>query len=66
LAVSAGQSFEMPSQRSATSHSPVAARQTAVLFVSDGHPALAPVQLSATSHTPAAGRQTTPALPAGC
>src|SRR5204863_2422589 len=56
LKVSAGQSFEAPSQLSATSQSPAAGRQTAVLFASAGQVAPLPVQNSATSQTPAAAR----------
>src|SRR5207249_3978938 len=47
-----------PSQLSATSHDPVAGRQTAVLFWSGGQSLLAPSQLSARSQAPAAGRHT--------
>src|SRR5579884_1760319 len=57
---SAGQSSWMPSQVSATSQGPLAARQTPVLLVSAGQAGLVPVQTSATSHGPAAGRQTVP------
>src|SRR5207249_5367912 len=51
-----------PSQLSATSQSPAAARQTAMLLASGGHAALAPSQVSATSQSPAAARQTVPLL----
>jgi len=47
-----------PSQLSVASHTPFAARQTAVLFASAGHAPFTPSQKSATSHTPAAGRHT--------
>src|SRR4029453_8982640 len=53
---SAGQLLLGPSQLSAASHTPVAARQTAMLFASAGQVALMPEQFSATSHTPAEGR----------
>jgi hypothetical protein len=55
---SVGQASPLPSQVSATSQTPAAERQTAVLFASVGHAALAPSQDSATSHAPAAERQT--------
>ena len=48
----------VPSQLSATSQSPCAERQTAVLFASAGHVAFVPVQFSATSQVPADARQT--------
>ena len=48
----------LPSQLSATSQSPCAERQTAVLFASAGHAALVPVQFSAASQLPAEDRQT--------
>src|SRR5207253_3567702 len=48
-----------PSQLSAASQAPTAARQTAVLFASAGQVALVPVQVSARSQTPAAARHTT-------
>src|SRR5207249_7354281 len=53
---SAGQSLVTPSQVSATSQSPAARRQTAVLFASAGQLAPLPVQNSATSQIPAAAR----------
>ena len=56
LKPSAGQSLETPSQLSATSQPPAAARQTAVLFASSGQRPLVPVQNSAASQAPAAGR----------
>src|SRR5439155_476986 len=55
----AGQSLFTPSQFSATSQTPAAARQTAVLLASAGQAALLPVQCSATSQTPAAARHST-------
>src|SRR5205807_1759778 len=55
---SAGQVLETPSQLSATSQTPVAARQTAVLFWSAGQSLPTPSQLSGTSQGPAAARQT--------
>src|SRR5438552_1131276 len=57
---SVGQAVLTPSQLSATSHSPAAARQTvpAVLMTSGGQVALDPVQFSAASHTSTAARQT--------
>src|SRR5438094_3459481 len=55
---SAGQSSLMPSQCSATSQGPAAARHSAVLLASAGQAALAPVQFSAGSQAPAEGRQT--------
>jgi len=51
-----------PSQLSATSHGPAAARHSAVLFTSAGQATLVPVQVSATSQAPAAARQTVPLL----
>ena len=58
----------IPSQVSATSQGPAAARHSVPpgVFASSGQAALEPVQVSATSHGPAAARQTTPAFPAGC
>jgi hypothetical protein len=58
---SAGQISLDPSQLSATSHGPEAARQTNEFgcFASLGQVALVPVQFSATSHTPAEARHTT-------
>src|SRR5438093_7496755 len=56
--VSAGQSLLTPLQDSATSHTPAAARHTAVLLASAGQSLLTPLQDSATSHTPAAARHT--------
>src|SRR5437773_2709804 len=56
---SVGQSSCTPSQVSARSHTPAAARHTTVLLPSAGHAPLVPSQLSATSHTPAAGRHST-------
>src|SRR5437867_11826769 len=58
--MSTGQLLPTPSQLSATSHAPAAARHTAVLFPSAGHAAADPVQVSATSHTPAAARRRAP------
>src|SRR5439155_1656235 len=57
---SAGQAVVTPSQVSARSHSPAAARQTvpAVLMASAGQAALVPVQFSAASHRSMAARQT--------
>src|SRR5438034_997588 len=65
---SAGQAVVTPSQVSARSHSPAAARQTvpAVLMASAGQAVLVPVQVSAMSHPPAAARHTVPAFPAAC
>src|SRR5437899_2877884 len=65
---SVGQAVVTPSQVSARSHSPAAARQTvpAVLIASTGQAVLVPVQVSATSHPPAAARHTVPAFPAAC
>src|SRR5207249_4451828 len=65
---SVGQTVVTPSQVSARSHSPAAARQTvpAVLMASAGQVVLVPVQVSAMSHPPAAARHTVPALPAAC
>src|SRR5215471_17933140 len=54
----AGQVLLLPSQLSARSHSPAAARQTAVLLASAGQLMLDPVQCSARSQSPAAARQT--------
>src|SRR5207247_8656361 len=58
----------VPSQVSARSHSPAAARHTvpAVLMASTGQAVLVPVQVSATSHPPAAARHTVPTFPAAC
>src|SRR5437879_12034513 len=55
---SAGQAVVTPSQVSARSHSPAAARQTvpAVLIASTGQAVLVPVPVSATAHRPAAAR----------
>src|SRR5262245_57457215 len=53
---SAGQPSVRPSQLSATSHTPAAARQTAVLFASGGQPLFTPSQFSARSQTPAGAR----------
>src|SRR5947199_307926 len=63
---SAGQAVVTPSQVSARSHSPAAARQTvpAVLMASAGQAVLVPVQVSAASQGPAAARHTVPAFPA--
>src|SRR2546422_2999922 len=57
----AGHVVVLPSQYSATSHSPAADRQTKVegWTPSRGQGALVPVQYSARSQAPAAGRQTT-------
>src|SRR5437867_6458147 len=57
---SAGQAVVTPSQVSARSHSPAAARQTApaALMASAGQGALVPVQFSAASHRSTAARQT--------
>src|SRR5207248_10222464 len=57
--LSGGQSFETPSQLSATSQSPAAGRQTPVLFWSGGHVALEPVQFSAGSQSPIEPRHST-------
>jgi hypothetical protein len=58
---SGGQSFELPGQNSATSHTPGAPRQTVPLWnVSAGHALCTPSQTSATSHVPALGRQVVP------
>src|SRR3989454_1249898 len=66
--VSAGQAVVPPSQVSARSHSPAAARQTAPAswMASAGQAVLVPVQVSAMSHPPTAARQTVPAFPAAC
>src|SRR5207245_5252300 len=58
---SAGQSSATPSQLSSTSHTPAAARHTAVLFASAGQSTLEPSQSSSRSQTPAARRQGVPA-----
>src|SRR5206468_3866023 len=60
LATSVGQDVPTPSQVSATSHSPAAARQTAPadLTALAGHVTLDPVQFSAASHRSTAARQT--------
>jgi hypothetical protein len=50
-----------PSQLSATSQVPAAARQTLLLLASAGHATLDPVQLSAGSHVPAEARHSVPA-----
>src|SRR5205814_3349097 len=65
---SVGQAVVTPSQVSARSHSPAAARQTvpAVLMASAGQAVLVPVQVSAMSHPPTAARHTVPAFPAAC
>src|SRR5438093_336245 len=65
---SVGQAVVTPSQVSARSHSPAAARQTAPAswMASAGQAVLVPVQVSAMSHPPAAARQTVPAFPAAC
>src|SRR5947207_14269319 len=57
---SVGQAVLTPSQVSARSHSPAAARQTApaALMASAGQGALVPVQFSAASHRSTAARQT--------
>src|SRR5437773_925453 len=57
---SVGQAVVTPSQVSARSHSPAAARQTvpAALMASAGQVALVPVQFSAASHRSTAARQT--------
>src|SRR5439155_1054748 len=55
-----------PSHVSATSQSPAAARQTAVLFPSAGQAVPDPSQTSSSSQTPAAARQSVPAFPAAC
>src|SRR5436853_775341 len=64
---SAGHVAPEPGQLSATSHSPLAERQTVVegWKLSAGHAVLVPVHVSATSQAPADARQTAPALPAG-
>src|SRR5436309_3047866 len=66
--ISAGQTVLTPSQVSARSHSPAAARQTApaALMESAGQAVLVPVQVSARSHPPTAARHTVPAFPAAC
>jgi hypothetical protein len=58
----AGQAAVEPEQVSATSHSPVAARQVvpAATRASPGHAAELPVHVSATSQAPADARQTLP------
>src|SRR5205823_14591854 len=60
LKASVGQAVVTPSQVSARSHSPAAARQTvpAALRASAGQVALVPVQFSAASHRATAARQT--------
>src|SRR5437667_208828 len=60
LKASVGQAVVTPSQVSARSHSPAAARQTvpAALSASAGQAALVPVQFSAASHRSTAARQT--------
>ena len=65
---SVGQEAEAPVQSSATSHSPIAARQTTLDAPkrSAGQTDAVPSHCSATSHAPAAARQMLPALPAGC
>src|SRR5207237_8096836 len=63
-----GQSGPFPGQRSSTSPSPAAPRQTVVVGsnASFGQAVPVPVQLSATSQIPAEARHSVPALPAGC
>jgi hypothetical protein len=65
---SLGQLSELPSQLSAASHAPLAARHSvpAITLASAGQLVDTPLQLSAVSQTPATPRQTVPALPAGC
>src|SRR5437762_5214665 len=65
---SVGQAVVTPSQISARSHSPAAARQTvpATLMASAGHVVLVPVQVSAASHRSTAARHTVPAFPPAC
>jgi hypothetical protein len=57
--VSGGQLLPTPSQLSAASQPPTAARHTAVLFASAGQAAPEPLQCSTTSHTPAGARHCT-------
>src|SRR5439155_1512800 len=58
LLASAGQPGPVPVQKSSTSHTPVAGRQSVLLGAkaSAGQPSSTPSQLSAVSHGPAAGR----------
>src|SRR5207244_8544498 len=65
---SAGQLSLAPSQVSATSQSPAAARHTlpSGRFASAGQTVLVPVYRSAVSQAPAAARHSVPAWPAGC
>ena len=60
---SGGHAADVPVHASATSQSPLAARQTvpAVTSPSAGHPTDVPVHVSATSHAPADARHTAPA-----
>ena len=60
--MSAGQLAEIPVHVSATSQTPVDARQTVLLDAnaSAGHADDVPVQVSATSQTPVDARQTVP------
>jgi hypothetical protein len=53
-----GHVLPLPSQLSATSQTPLAARQTAVLLASAGQLMVDPSQFSTRSQAPAAGRQT--------
>src|SRR5436309_1585398 len=68
----AGQALFVPSQLSAMSHGPAAARQTVPATctspgpLSAGHVTLVPVHFSGRSHRSVAARQTAPALPARC
>jgi hypothetical protein len=64
----AGQLSVRPSQFSARSQKPAAARHCVLVgcFASAGQPGLLPSHVSTASQTPAAPRQTAPALPAGC
>src|SRR5262249_29194446 len=61
---SVGQLLLVPSQNSATSHGPLAARHRVPAFAapSGGQLALEPEQVSATSQTPEAGRQIPPVV----
>ena len=56
---------QLPSQTSATSQTPAAARQSAVLLASAGQALLTPSQISATSQTPAEARHCGRALGVG-
>jgi hypothetical protein len=64
---SAGQLSVAPSQRSSSSHSPVAARQTCVAgCLVSAHALELPLQVSARSQGPLAARQTAPGFPTAC